>query len=264
MAENTINDFNTLPEQVQINKEDIKKLSDSSNAQTEQLQTLSTKVDTNTSKVDTNTTNIATNTSNIATNTSNIASNTESIDSIKQSYLLKSDASNIYATKTELNNDYLNKTDASNTYVTKTHANATYVTKTHADATYVTIQDYNERIDTGDIQFTTQGWTKFKAITDTEGQTITLSVPGDLLIEHVQVTGIDDLKLQLIYNGHAVFENVYLHPNNSINNLDYIAGTKSTYFTGQAVLTLATQSQALFYIVYQETTGITLQLITTI
>ena len=51
MAENTINDFNTLPEQVQINKEDIKKLSDSSNAQTEQLQTLSTKVDTNTSNI---------------------------------------------------------------------------------------------------------------------------------------------------------------------------------------------------------------------
>lgn len=59
MAENTINDFNTLPEQVQINKEDIKKLSDSSNAQTEQLQTLSTKVDTNTANIATNTSNIA-------------------------------------------------------------------------------------------------------------------------------------------------------------------------------------------------------------
>lgn len=80
--------LNTLPEQVQINKEDIKKLSDSSTTQTEQLQTLSTKVDTNTA--------------NIATNTSNIASNTESIDSIKQSYLLKTDASNTYATKSAI------------------------------------------------------------------------------------------------------------------------------------------------------------------
>ena len=219
MAENTINDFNTLPEQVQINKEDIKKLSDSSNAQTEQLQTLSTKVDTNTA--------------NIATNTSNIASNTESIDSIKQSYLLKSDASN------------------------------TYVTKSHADITYLSRQDYSERIDEGDIQFTTQGWTKFKNIIDTEGQTITLSVPEDLL-ENVRLTGTNDLKLQLIYNGHVVFENIYLHPNNSINNLDYITGAKSTRFTGQAVLTLSTGSKALFYIVYQETTGITLHLITTI
>lgn len=65
MAENTINDFNTLPEQVQLNKEDIKKLTDSSSTQTEQLQTLTTKVDTNTA-------NIATNTSNIATNATNI------------------------------------------------------------------------------------------------------------------------------------------------------------------------------------------------
>ena len=158
---------------------------------------------------------------------------------------------------------YLKKSDASNTYVTKVHADATYVTKVHADATYVTKQDYEESIDKGDIQFTTQGWTKFKNIIDTEGQTITLNVPGDLL-EHVQTTGINDLKLQLNYNGHAVFENIYLHPNNSINNLDYIAGAKSTYYTGQAVLTLSTQSEALFYIVYQEATGITLQLITTI
>ena len=157
---------------------------------------------------------------------------------------------------------YLKKSDASNTYLSKTDASNTYVTKVHADTTYLTKQDYEESIDKGDIQFTTQGWTKFKAITDTEGQTITLSVPGDLL-EHVQVTGTNDLKLQLVYNSHAVFENIYLHPNNSINNLDYITGAKSTYFTGQAVLTLSTQSEALFYIVYQETTGITLHLITT-
>lgn len=147
---------------------------------------------------------------------------------------------------------YLKKTDASNNYLTKIAASNTYVTK----------QDYEERIDTGDIQFTTQGWTKFKAITDTEGQTIELNVPSDLL-EHVQVTGISDLKLQLIYNGHAVFENVYLHPNNTINDLDYITGAKTTYYTGQAMLTLSTQSNGLFYIVYQEGIGLTLHLITT-
>lgn len=44
-------DYNTLPEQVQINKEDIKKLSDSSTTQAEQLQTLTTKVDTITSNI---------------------------------------------------------------------------------------------------------------------------------------------------------------------------------------------------------------------
>lgn len=60
-----IEGLNTLPEQVQLNKEDIKKLSDSNTTQTEQLQALTTKVDTNTA-------NIATNTSNIATNNTNI------------------------------------------------------------------------------------------------------------------------------------------------------------------------------------------------
>ena len=73
--------LNTLPEQVQLNKEDIKKLTDSSTTQTEQLQTLTTKVN---------------------TNTANIVTNAENIDSIKQSYLLKSDASNTYATKTAI------------------------------------------------------------------------------------------------------------------------------------------------------------------
>lgn len=72
-----IEGLNTLPEQVQLNKEDIKKLSDSSNAQTEQLQTL-------TNKVDTNTANIVTNTANIATNASNIATNTTDIDNLSK------------------------------------------------------------------------------------------------------------------------------------------------------------------------------------
>ena len=158
---------------------------------------------------------------------------------------------------------YLKKSDASNTYLSKTDASNTYLSKTDASNTYVTKQDYEERLDTGDIQFTAQGWTKFKAITDTEGQTIELHVPADLL-EHVQVTGTNDLKLQLVYNSHAVFENVYLHPNNTINDLDSITGAKTTYYTGQAILTLSSQSNGLFYIVYQEGVGLTLHLITTI
>lgn len=160
---------------------------------------------------------------------------------------------NTIATMGWVNKYYLTKDSASNTYLTKIAASNIYVTK----------QDYEERIDTGDIQFTAQGWTKFKTITDTEGQTKELNIPADLL-EHVQVTGISDLKLQLIYNGHAVFENIYLHPNNTINDLDYIAGAKTTYYTGQAMLTLSSQSNGLFYIVYQEGVSLTLHLITTI
>ena len=60
-----IEGLNTLPEQVQLNKEDIKKLNDSSSTQTEQIQALNTKVDTNTANIETNTSNIATNTTDI-------------------------------------------------------------------------------------------------------------------------------------------------------------------------------------------------------
>lgn len=113
MAENTINDFNTLPEQVQLNKEDIKtntdniqRIGDLSDTYHDQIHSLNTKVD---------------------TNTDNIATNTESIDSIKQSYLLKSDASNIYATIEELKplqNSYL-EVDLTTAGLAKIQANAT-------------------------------------------------------------------------------------------------------------------------------------------
>lgn len=60
-----IEGLNTLPEQVQLNKEDIKKLSDSNTTQAEQIQTLNTKVDTNTASIANNTNNIATNATDI-------------------------------------------------------------------------------------------------------------------------------------------------------------------------------------------------------
>lgn len=313
MAEYTINDFNTLPEQVQINKEDIKTLNAKIDAITSNIANLGWELKTNT-KGDKNYIpknfdgNIPYSLTNLNDSTQasglNIYKDTDGyvwsclticipddndfagiwtghdntdgyfcslsmgVPNDKTTYLVVTYIANSDCPQS-LNNDtykedltiatmgWVNKY-----YLTKSVASNTYVTKVYADGNYVTKQDYEERIDTGDIQFTTQGWTKFKNITDTNGQTISLSVPGDLL-EHVQATGTNDLKLQLFYNGHAVFEYVYLHPNNSINNLDYISGAKSTYFTGQAVLTLSTQSEALFYIVYQETIGITLHLIAT-
>lgn len=133
MAKELFNsDFYTLPEQVQLNKEDI--------------ETLKTKIDTN----------------------------TNSIDSIKQLYLLKTDASNTYATKTELSS-YLSIADASNTYLTKSYASSnyltihdafniylnktdasnTYLTKTDASNTYATqehVSNFDSRINTLEIQ----------------------------------------------------------------------------------------------------------------
>lgn len=98
--------LNTLPEQVQLNKEDIKtntaniqRLGDLSDTYHDQIQSLNTKV----------------------------ATNTESIDSIKQSYLLKSDASNTYATKNALKpleNSYFDA-DLTTAGLAKIQANAT-------------------------------------------------------------------------------------------------------------------------------------------
>lgn len=304
MAENTINDFNTLPEQVQINKEDIKTLNAKIDTITNNIANLGWQLKTNTNgdksyilknfdeNIPYSLTNLNDSTQDsglnvykdtdgyvwsyltiympsednfvgICTGHDNIdgyfCSLSMGVPNDKTTYLVVTYIANSDCPQS-LNNDTY-KEDM--TIATMGWVNKYYLTKTYASNTYVSKEDYNKRFDTGYIQFTKQGWIKFNAITDAEGQTITLSVPKDLL-ERVQVTGINDLKLQLIYNGHAVFENIYLHPNKSINDLDYIAGAKSTYFTGQAVLTLSSQSEALFYIVYQETIGITLQLITTI
>lgn len=223
--------LNTLPEQVQLNKENIKKLSDLSTTQAEQLQTLTTKVDTNTA--------------NIATNTTNIATNTESIDSIKQSYLLKSDASNTYATKTELNNDYLKKSDASDTYLTKTDASNTYVT----------IEDYDERFDTGDIVLSTQGFNKIKTMAEKEGTTITLIAPTDFY-DYVQVTNTNEIILSVHYNGNPIYRNIHLMPNQTID--DYTAyqdATEYSWYTGHAMLNLPSQHNGYFAISYQNDTN---------
>lgn len=150
---------------------------------------------------------------------------------------------------------YLKKTDASNTYLTKTDASNTYVTK----------QEYEKRIDEGTITFTSQGWEKLRAITDTEGQTITLRAGVDY-IEHIQITWNHDAILQFRYDNNFIYKNVYLHPNSSLDDLDDPNGHNSqqvTFYTGQAIFTLATQSDALFNIIFQEGGSIILHLITT-
>lgn len=323
MAENTINDFNTLPEQVQINKDDITKLKDDiSKVKATAWEKRKFNIDIENTPIEFTSFNPPTeintpmniqksftdkftyaitdpiNSYSFAVSSSDIFSyvvcanpnitfkellvdrlNSTTKNAIVFANLDVSDPDGyslfinsqwLWTQYLLVGDDHRIITDISNTYsaspsslLTANAINENYLKKAVASDIYLSKQDYNESIDKGYIQFTKQGWTKFETITDTEGQTITLSVPDDLL-EHVQVTGTNDLILQLIYNDHAVFENVYLHPNNSTDNLDRIEEGKSTYFTGQAVLTLSTQSEALCYIVYQETTGITLHLITTI
>lgn len=156
MAKELFNsDFYTLPEQVQLNKEDI--------------ETLKTKIDTN----------------------------TNSIDSIKQLYLLKTDASNTYATKTELSS-YLSIADASNTYLTKSYASSNYLTihdafniylnKTDASNTYLTKTDASNTYAKKDGLFsalmTTAGLAKIHSDV-TIGTSITLIKDADFNIENI-------------------------------------------------------------------------------
>ena len=138
-----------------------------------------------------------------------------------------------------------------------------YLKKTDASNTYVTKQDYEERIDKGDITFTSAGWEKIRAITDTEGQTITLRINSDFS-EHIQLTGTNDAILQFFYDGNPIYKNVYLHPNSTLDDLDDHDAHQITFYTGHAIFTLASQSNGWFDIAYQEGGSITLHLITTI
>lgn len=192
-------DYNTLPEQVQLNKENIKKLSDSSTTQAEQLQTLTTKVD---------------------TNTANIATNTESIDSIKQSYLLKTDASHTYATKTELNNDYLKKSDASNTYATKSAINTLEY-------------DYFEAV------LTPSGFAKIQ-VNATIGNSITLFRDADFTED---IYNIDLKHKTVIFNLYRNDENLYISTNIKLDigrTTSYYSDNNqpATWYTGIGVIKL--------------------------
>ena len=208
-----IEGLNTLPEQVQLNKEDIKtntdniqRLGDLSDTYHDQIQSLTTKVDTNTA--------------NIATNTSNIATNTESIDSIKQSYLLKTDASNTYLSKTDASNTYLTKTDASNTYATKS-------------AIKTLEYDYFDAV------LTPSGFAKIQ-VAITLGNSITLFKDTDFTEEMYNI----DLKHKTaIFNLYQNDEDLYISTNIKLDigkTTSYYSDNDqpSTWYTGIGVIKL--------------------------
>ena len=294
-----IEGLNTLPEQVQINKEDIKKLSDSSNTQTEQLQALTTKVDTNTA-------NIATNTSNIATNNTNIDNLSKKVyDNGTISFYLDSnlfifkdqetgsyfyihpngsnewilghagvfsfDCSDVYINRGKLNvhgDIYTNSLYIHNIQITKISnsndtdssslltgkaINDTFLTKTDASNTYVTKQDYEERIDTGDITLTKNGFDKISVMTEEVGTTIALTDTTDFT-EHIQVTNTRELILNVNYNGNPIYRNIHLMPNQTIGDYTAVQDGIENWYTGHAILILPSQDYGYFAVSYQNDT----------
>lgn len=297
-----IEGLNTLPEQVQLNKEDIKKLSDSNTTQTEQIQALNTKVDTNTANIATNTSNITTNTTDIdnlskkvydngtisfylgsnlfifkdneAYNYFSIHRNGVSSWSLEDIEIfnfqctvyingdLRVKKGYIYADSLVINTSADNDiTNISNSNATDSHSlltgkaiNDIFLTKTDASNTYVTKQDYEERIDTGDIALTREGYHKINAMAEEIGTTITLTDTSDFT-EHIQVTNTRELILNVYYNGDPIYRNIHLVPNQTID--DYTAyqdATQENWYTGHAILILPSQDYGYFAVSYQNGT----------
>ena len=203
-----IEGLNTLPEQVQLNKENIKtnthniqRLGDLSDTYHDQIQSLNTKV---------------------STNTANIATNTESIDSIKQSYLLK--------------------TDASNTYVSK--------------------EDYDNRFDTGKIVLTENGFNKIKTMTEEVGTTIELMVTTDFTENVQSNNTNELKLNVFAESVEPIYRNIHLVPSQTIDNYDDLQGSlEYTWYTGNAVLNLPSQDIGFFTISYQKRNKLILTLI---
>lgn len=139
-----------------------------------------------------------------------------------------------------------------------------YLKKTDASNIYLTKQDYDNRFDTGVISLTAQGLNKIKALTDTPNQVLELYVPSDFLELSQQPTG-KDLKLQIIYNGSPLYDNIILHSNRTIGDYHNISSSspKAVWYTGQAIITLTSQYDGLFDIAYQDGNLLGLHLITT-
>lgn len=294
-----IEGLNTLPEQVQLNKEDIKKLSDSSNAQ---IQALTTKVDTNTASIVTNANDID-NLSKKVYDNGTLSFQIEKEDS-KNCFTFKDNTINtwfkiiskynnydwsihtnsniiyfytnitIFDTlkcdglklRTGLEVNYIDSSfnDADNVLLTAGAIDNNYLKKTDAYNTYVSKEDYDKRFDIVAISLTAQGLNKIKALTDNPNQVIELHIPVDCL-EIVQQPSGKDLKLQIIYNGSPLYENIVLHSNRTIGDYNNISSSspKTIWYTGQAIITLASQSDGLFDIAYQYGNLLGLHLITT-
>lgn len=154
--------------------------------------------------------------------------------------------------------------DLPNSLLTGAAISQYYLKKTDASNTYLTKKDYDKRFDTGAIILTAQGLNKIKALDDTPNKTIELHVPSDFL-ELMQLSGNKDLKLQIVYNDSILYDNIVLHPNRTIEDYDNISSSsaKTIWYTGQAVIVLASQSDGLFDITYSNGNLLGLHLITT-
>lgn len=188
-------------------------------------------------------------------NCTNIKANTT-----KTRYLKMGTPDNMACIDTIANGDV----DLPNSLLTGAAISQYYLKKTDASNTYLTKKDYDKRFDTLIITLTAQGLNKIKALDDTPNQTIELHVPSDFL-ESTQLSGNKDLKSQIVYNGSLLYDNIVLHPNRTIEDYDNISSSsaKTIWYTGQAVITLASQSDGLFDITYSNGNLLGLHLITT-
>lgn len=291
MAENTINDFNTLPEQVQLNKKDIKKLS-------EQIQSLITNIanlrwELNTDDIgnkryipkgfNENIPYSLTNTTDLnAVSGLNIYKDSDGYVATALTTYIPDDDNYVGITTGHSDDEYFcdlsmqsveDKASINNVSYIATSSSPqlvedkkdfTIATMGWINKYYLSKEDYDKRFDTGTIILTAQGLNKIKALNDTPNQSIELHVSSDFL-ELMQLSGNKDLKLQIVYNGSLLYDNIVLHPNRTIEDYDNISSSsaKTIWYTGQAVITLSSQSDGLFDIAYSNGYLLGLNLITT-
>lgn len=296
-------DYNTLPEQVQINKDDIKTLNAKIDTITSNIASLGWELKTNTigdkSYIPKNfDENIPYSLTNITDSTQASGLNTykdtdgyvwsyltiyipEDDDFVgiwtghdntdgyfcslsmaapndKTTYIVVSYIANSDCPQSLLNND---KYKEDLTIATMGWVNKYYLSKTDASNTYVTMQDYNERYDTGDINLTTEGFNKIKTMAETEGTTITLQYSTNDFTEHIQLSNIRELILNIYYDGTPIYKNIHLMPNQSVNTYDLHDATEYTAYSGHAILNLPSQDNGYFAIAYHENEQLILHLI---
>lgn len=134
-----------------------------------------------------------------------------------------------------------------------------YLKKTDAFNTYVTKQEYNGRYDTGKIELTENGFNKIKTMAEEVGTTVELMVTTDFT-ENVQSNNTNELKLNVFAKTVVpIYRNIHLVPNQTID--DFQGSSESTWYTGNAILSLPSQDTGHFAISYQKGVALILTLI---
>lgn len=137
-----------------------------------------------------------------------------------------------------------------NTLPEQVQLNKEDIAKLKDDISKIKPNAWEERIDTGDITLTQNGFDKISAMTEDVGTTIILTHTTDFT-EHIQVTNTRELILNVYYNGDPIYINIHLVPNQTIDDYTAVQEGTENWYTGHAILVLPSQDYGYFAVSYQ-------------